>query len=223
MNALDLFSGIGGFALGFERAGISTAAFCESDPACVAILAKHWPHIPVFGDVRTLSAEPGFCDVLVGGFPCQPFSTASRGRKTAVDLWPEFHRIARESHPDWIAAENVPGIGDDGIERVSRDLEAEGYSVWPFDADTALPQRQRGRHRVIWLAHANDAIHPRQPLDAEMARLRDLSGSRWQNDPAPVGMDDEPAGRMDRFRQLGNAFTPFFAEVLGKCIVMAST
>lgn len=122
----------------------------------------------------------------------------------------------------WIAAENVPGIGDDGIERVSRDLEAEGYSVWAFDADTALPQRQRGRHRIIWLAHANDALHARQPIDAEMARLRDLSGSRWQNDPAPMGMDDVVSGRMERFRQLGNAFTPFFAEVLGKCIVMAS-
>jgi DNA (cytosine-5)-methyltransferase 1 len=223
MNALDLFSGIGGFALGFERAGIDTLAFCESDPRCIARLARRWPHVPVFGDVCSLSLEPGFCDVLCGGFPCQPYSTASRGRKTAVDRWPEYQRIIREGHPDWVAAENVPGIADDGIERVSRDLEKEGYSVWAFDADTALPQRQRGRHRIIWLAHANDAIHPRQPIDAEMARLRDLSGSRWKNDPPPVGMDDVVSGRMDRFRQLGNALTPYFAEILGRAIVMAST
>jgi DNA (cytosine-5)-methyltransferase 1 len=222
MNALDLFSGIGGFALGFERAGIGTLAFCEADASCVAHLARRWPHIPVFGDVRTLTVEPGFCDVLVGGFPCQPFSTASRGRKTAIDLWPEFIRIAREARPAWVVAENVPGIADEGIERVCRDLEGAGYSVWPFDTDTALPQRQRGRHRIIWLAYADDALHPRLAIDAEVAGVCEVSGSRWQNDPAPVGVDDELPGRMDRFRQLGNAFTPYFAEIIGRAIVRAS-
>jgi len=99
VNALDLFSGTGGFALGFERAGIETLAFCESNDACIAHLSRRWPHIPVFGDVRSLTVDPGFCDILCGGFPCQPFSTASRGRKTAVDLWPEFIRIARAARP----------------------------------------------------------------------------------------------------------------------------
>lgn len=222
MNVLDLFSGIGGFSLGLERAGLTTLAFCESDPDCVAVLVRQWPHIPVFGDVRTLSVEPGFCDLICGGFPCQPFSTASRGRKVAVDLWPEFLRIVRDARPPWVVAENVPGIADEGIERVCGDLEAEGYSVWPFDVDTALPQRQRGRHRIIWLAHANDALHDRLALDAEVASVCEVSRPRWQNDPAPVGMDDVVSGRMDRFRQLGNAFTPYFAEIIGRAIVKAT-
>lgn len=216
---LDLFSGIGGFALGFERAGIATLAFCESDDACATHLARRWPHIPVFGDVRSLTVEPGFCDVLCGGFPCQPFSTASRGRKTAVDLWPEFIRIIRQGAPRWVVAENVPGIADEGIERVCGDFEGAGYTVWPFDTDTALPARQRGRHRIIWLANSNDAVHPRLALDAEMAGLCEVSGRRWQNDPAPVGMDDELSRRMDRFGKLGNAFTPYFAELVGRAIM----
>lgn len=222
MHVLDLFSGIGGFSLGLERAGLRTAAFCESDPDCVAILRDKWPHVPVFGDVRSLTVEPGFADVICGGFPCQPFSTASRGRKTAVDLWPEFIRVVREGRPAWVAAENVPGIAHEGIERVCRDLEDADYSVWPIDVDTALPQRQRGRHRIIWLAHANNALHARLAIDAEVAGLCEVSGSRWQDDPAPVGMDDVLSGRMDRFRHLGNAFTPYFAELIGHVIVRAS-
>jgi DNA (cytosine-5)-methyltransferase 1 len=222
VNALDLFSGIGGFALGFERAGIDTLAFCESDDACIAHLANRWPHVPVFGDVRSLAVEPGFCDVLCGGFPCQPFSTASRGRKVATDLWPEFRRIVRMARPVWVVAENVPGIADEGIERVCGDLEDADYSVWPFDTDTALPARQRGRHRIIWLAHSNDALHDRFAFDAEMAGVCEVSRSRWENDPAPVGVDDVLHGRMDRFRQLGNALTPYFAEIIGRAIVRAS-
>lgn len=222
VNALDLFSGIGGFALGFERAGIRTLAFCESDPRCVALLARRWPRVPVFRDVRTLAVDPGFCDVLSGGFPCQPFSTASRGRKRAIDLWPEFARIVNSARPRWVVAENVPGIADAGIERVSGDLERAGYSVWPFDVDTALPQRQRGRHRIIWLAHSNDAVHPRFAIDAEVARLCEVSGRRWSNDSAPLGMDDVVSGRMDRFKQLGNALTPYIAELIGHLIVNAS-
>jgi DNA (cytosine-5)-methyltransferase 1 len=222
VNVLDLFSGIGGFSLGFERAGLKTLAFVESDDACVAHLARRWPHIPVFGDVRLLTVEPGFCDVLCGGFPCQPFSTASRGRKTAVDLWPEFLRIIRLAAPRWVVAENVPGIADDGVERVCGDLESAGYAVWPFNVDTALPARQRGRHRIIWLAHSNDALHDRFAVDAEVARVREVSGLRWPNDSPPVGMDDELPGRMDRFRQLGNAVTPYFAEIIGRTIMRAS-
>lgn len=222
MNALDLFSGIGGFALGFERAGITTAAFCESDPACVAHLSRRWPHVPIVGDVRSLTVEPGFCDIICGGFPCQPFSTASRGRKTAVDLWPEFRRVVSMARPRWVVAENVPGISHEGIERVCRDLEVEDYSVWPFDLDTALPQRQRGRHRIIWMAHANDTVHSGFALNEEMASVCKVSGSRWTNDPAPLGVDDGLSGRMDRFRQLGNALTPYIAEIIGLAIVRAT-
>ncbi len=222
MNVLDLFSGIGGFSLGLERAGMHTIAFCESDPRCVEVLRKNWPHVPVFGDIASLSVEPGFADIICGGFPCQPFSTASRGRANAVDLWPQFLRIVRQSRPRWVCAENVPGIGNDGIERVCRDLEAEGYCVWPFDLDTALPQRQRGRHRIIWLAHSNIQGEPRFAEHAEMAGLSALSTYCKTYHGPPLDLDDELPGRMDGLRQLGNAITPMIASAIGLTIMLAS-
>src|SRR6516165_166391 len=105
VNVLDLFSGIGGFALGLERAGMRTVAFCEIDPYCRAVLRKHWPDVPIYGDVRTLTAETladtarDVCaeqaesgterervgprgqsiDVICGGFPCQDISVAGKG------------------------------------------------------------------------------------------------------------------------------------------------
>jgi DNA (cytosine-5)-methyltransferase 1 len=221
VNVLDLFSGIGGFSLGLERAGMRTLAFCESDPDCVTRLHDQWPHVPVFGDVRTLSVEPGFVDLICGGFPCQPYSTAARGRNNAVDLWPEFIRIVRDAHPDWVAAENVSGMRHAQIERVSSDLEAAGYYVWTHDLDTALPQRQRGRYRLIWLAYTNRKGEPRFAEHAEMAGLSALSRFGEAYDAPPLGMDDGLPGRMDRLRMLGNAITPDIAEAIGLTIMHA--
>lgn len=219
MHVLDLFSGIGGFSLGLERAGMRTVAFCECDPHCVAVLREQWPHVPVFRDVRTLSVEPGFADLVCGGFPCQPFSTAARGRNRAPDLWPEFLRIVADARPTWVVAENVNGIGVRGVDRVCGDLHRAGYSVVPFDIDTALPSRQRGRLRIIWVAYANGEGEPRRAFNAEMARVCALSRRCYANEPAPLGMDDDVPGRMDRLRQLGNAITPLAAEAIGRAIL----
>src|SRR5688500_2465974 len=160
MRVLDLCSGIGGFALGLERAGMRTIAFCERDPLCRLVLGARWPGVPIHRDVKAMPELEPF-DVLAIGFPCQPHSTAARGRNVAEDLWPVVPPIVRRYRPAWLAAENVPGIGHDGVDRVCGDLEDEGYTVWTFDLDTALPQRQRGRHRFIWLAHADVEGEPR--------------------------------------------------------------
>jgi DNA (cytosine-5)-methyltransferase 1 len=221
VNVLDLFSGIGGFSLGLERAGMRTLAFCESDPHCVSVLRTQWPHVPVFGDVRTLAVEAGFVDLVCGGFPCQPFSTAARGRNHAVDLWPEYRRIVRQARPYWVLAENVLGLGLRGIDRVCGDLEAEGYAAWPFDMDVALPARQRGRHRIVIVANLHGESESRFAEHAEVARVCTLSGRDEANDPAPVGMDDELPGRMDRLHALGNSFPPTAAEILGRAIVLS--
>ena len=220
---LDLFSGTGAFALGFEVAGIKTGAFCESDANCVSVIQQHWPDTPVYRDVRSLSITLGFADIITGGFPCQPFSTAARGRNNACDLWPEFLRIVQDGKPTWVVAENVPGIGDEGTERVCRDLEAEGFEVWPFDVDTALPTRQRGRMRRFWLAYANRDGEPRRSEHAKVAGIRPVSGPSWPNDAAPLGVDDGLPGRMDRLHMLGNAVTVNIAEAIGRVIRQAST
>jgi DNA (cytosine-5)-methyltransferase 1 len=221
MRLLDLFSGIGGFSLGLERAGFRTVAFCESNPKCRTVLARHWPGVPLHADVRTIPRIG--CDIIAAGFPCQPFSTAARGRNNAADLWPAALDVIRAERPAWVVAENVPGIGHGGVDRVCGDLEAEGYACWPFDLDTALPQRQRMRARFIWLAHADRQGEPRRPVNEKVAGLCAIPRRRETDHCAPVGMDDGLSRRMDRLRQLGNAVTPFAAELIGRAIMRAAS
>lgn len=221
LRVLDLFSGIGGFSLGFERAGFKTIAFCESDPRCVLVLRDHWPHVPVFRDIGELHPEPGFIDVVCGGFPCQPFSTAARGRHPKKDLWPQFIRVVNESRPRWVVAENVSGIGASGTERVCRDLESAGYAVWPFNLDASLPQRQRGRQRIFWIAHSHYAQQPRLSEHEKMARLSRIQ-RQVEIEPGAVGVDDGLPGRVDRMRQLGNAVCPQIIEGIGHSIARLS-
>lgn len=117
MNVLDLFSGIGGFSLGLERAGIKTVAFCEMDENCKKVLQKHWPGVPIFRDVRELHAEDitEQVDLICGGFPCTDLSNAKNGSHTGIygkqsSLVFEFGRIVTEIQPRWIVIENVTRI-----------------------------------------------------------------------------------------------------------------
>ena len=117
MKVLDLFSGIGGFSLGLERAGMQTVAFCEIDPFCRRVLAEHWPEVPIYDDVRTIRNEfAGPVDVICGGFPCQPFSLAGKRRGAADDrhLWPEMLACIKHYRPAWVIGENVPGLSTMG-------------------------------------------------------------------------------------------------------------
>src|SRR4051812_44694802 len=123
MNVLDLFSGIGGFSLGLERAGMRTVAFCEIDPECREQLAGLWPGVPIFDDVRTLrGVQVGSADVICGGFPCQDISVVSRKRAGLEGehsgLWIEFARLVRELRPTYVIVENSPSFCVRGLERV---------------------------------------------------------------------------------------------------------
>ena len=164
MRVLDLFSGIGGFSLGLERAGMETVAFCEIDPFCQKVLKKHWPDVPCYTDITKLTAEQlendGIKpDVIVGGYPCQPFSHAGK-REGAEDdrhLWPEMFRLIKTCKPRWIIAENVAGHISMGLDQVLSDLEAIGYSWWAFVIPACAKDAHHRRDRVWILANPIDS------------------------------------------------------------------
>ena len=137
MRVLDLFSGIGGFSLGLERAGMRTVAFCEIEPRCREWLGRQWPGVPVFKDVRGLHAfDVGPVDVICGGFPCQDISTARHAAAPGLagersGLWVEMLRLVRECRPRWVLVENVARLRTLGADTVLSDLEEAGYEARP--------------------------------------------------------------------------------------------
>jgi DNA (cytosine-5)-methyltransferase 1 len=164
----SLFSGIGGFDLGLERAGMRTLWFCEQNDFARRVLAAHWPEVPCYWDVRELvgrSVEP--VDVLCGGFPCQDLSVAGKGAGIGgarSGLWSEYARLVRELRPRYVVVENVSALLARGLDVVLGDLAACGYDAeWdciPASAVGAPHQRDR-----VWLV-----AYP------ECGQLREQSG-----------------------------------------------
>ena len=159
MRVLDLFSGIGGFSLGLERAGMTTVAFCEFDPFCRSVLAKHWPLVPIHEDIRELDGPTyrGSVELVCGGFPCQPFSVAGKRRGASDDraLWPEMRRVICEVQPAWVVGENVPGIIAMELDNVLSDLEGEGYATQALVLPACAVDAPHRRDRVWVVAHSH--------------------------------------------------------------------
>ena len=160
MKVLDLFSGIGGFSLGLERAGMETVAFCENDKFCQKVLAKHWPDVPIHNNIEELDGREykGTVDLVCGGFPCQPFSVAGqqRGKEDDRALWPEMLRVIREVEPSWVIGENVVGIIHMELDNVLSDLEGAGYSCQTFVIPACAVDAKHRRDRVwIIASHTN--------------------------------------------------------------------
>jgi DNA (cytosine-5)-methyltransferase 1 len=173
MKHLSLFSGIGGIDLAAQWAGITTVAFCEKDGYCRKVLAKHWPDVYQFEDVRDITSDSikplGAINIVTGGFPCQPFSNAGkrRGAKDDRYLWPEMSRVIEITKPAWIVAENVPGIISLAIDDVLSDLEDKGYEAWPIVFPACAVDAPHIRARVFIVAHSN-CIDGRSPRPGEM-------------------------------------------------------
>jgi DNA (cytosine-5)-methyltransferase 1 len=202
LNVLDLFSGIGGFSLGLERAtlegayidGFTTTAFCEIEAFPRKVLAKHWPDVPCYDDVRTLTAErlaaDGIAvDVICGGFPCQDLSSAGRragiGEGTRSGLYAEVLRLACDLRPRFIILENVAGLLSGPSEqpgqwfgRVLGDLASIGYDAeWENIPAAALGAPHR-RERVWIVAY---------PSQVDDAKLECFHGSRQDRQPCEYG------------------------------------
>lgn len=240
MKVLDLFSGIGGFSLGLTRAGFETIAFCEIEKYPRSVLAKHWPGVPIFDDIRRLYVWmlPDYPDVICGGYPCQPFSTAGK-RQGADDnrhLWPEMFRLVRECRPAWVICENVRGHVSMGLDQVLSDLENENYAVQPFLVPACGVNANHRRERVWVVAHNEEQTNRRhnpEPVERQEPQSRksvsgndlfpnsvregsssqrgksgEQSGSR-NIDKNPIS-DSDPARLQEREMSKTNSqFTPF--------------
>jgi DNA-cytosine methyltransferase len=155
MNILDLFSGIGGFSLGLERAGMKTVAFCEVDKKAQLVLKKHWPDVPIFDDVSNLKGEhiEQTIDIICGGFPCQDISLAGKGaglEGKRSGLWTEFHRLIKEIRPKYAIIENVSALRSRGLDQVLRSLSEIGYDA-EWHCITAASVGAPHRRDRIWI------------------------------------------------------------------------
>jgi DNA (cytosine-5)-methyltransferase 1 len=217
LRLLDLFSGIGGFSLGLEKSGnFETAAFCEIEPYCRAVLKKHWPNVTVYEDVKELSKErlaaDGLAiDAICGGFPCQDISTAGRGAGLSGErsgLWFEFHRLIKEIKPQVAIIENVSALRSRGLDEVLRSLAEIGYDAeWhciPASAVGAHHQRDR-----VWImAYPNSAqcqgdglssgIHPKYfgawYGNLEASSLADTNNQLWRSE-SPISSGERTGSR----------------------------
>jgi len=159
LTTIDLFSGIGGFALGLEATGyFETTQFVEMDKYCQKILTKNFKGVPIHEDVKTY--RPQTADVVVGGFPCQGFSVAGKRAGTSDDryLWPEMLRVIREAKPRWVIGENVRGIIniEDGMvfKQVHTDLEEEGFQTKCFVLPAASVNAPHQRYRTFFIGQS---------------------------------------------------------------------
>jgi DNA (cytosine-5)-methyltransferase 1 len=152
---IDLFSGIGGFALAARWAGVKTIGFAEIDSYASRVLAKNFPGITNYGDIKNVPAIDNVW-LVTGGFPCQPFSVAGKRAGTNDDrwLWPEMAEVIERVNPNWVLAENVPGIVSMELDTVLADLERLNYSSWPIIIPAVGVNAPHRRDRVWIVANA---------------------------------------------------------------------
>ena len=229
---LDLFSGIGGFALACRWLGIETIGFCEIEPYAQRVLRKNFPGIRIFEDVRKLQTDelprPW---IITGGYPCQPFSQAGkrRGEEDDRHLWPAMFEIIRSCRPDWVLAENVAGHVSMGLDEVLSDLESEDYTVQPLIVPACAVNALHRRDRVWIVANSNSKRFTknniqekinRQVIGEKLPIVFDLS-SRIEQGARDIRGNDGLSDRVDanRVKALGNAIVPQVAfEIINAMI-----
>lgn len=162
MKHIGLFEGIGGFSLAVRLMKWQTVAWCEWNRFCQQILKYHFPEAEGFGDITKtdFTKYANTIDILTGGFPCQPYSTAGKrlGKEDERHLWPEMLRAIREIQPRWVIGENVHGLvswnGGLVFHEVQTDLENEGYEVFPYILPACGVNAPHRRDRVWFIANS---------------------------------------------------------------------
>jgi DNA (cytosine-5)-methyltransferase 1 len=238
----SLFAGIGGIDLGLERAGWECRFQVEWDPYCQHVLAHHWPDVPRYGDITAVDwSGVERVDLLAGGFPCQPVSSA--GQQAAQDdarwLWPEFLRAIRALRPRYVLVENVPGLlavnNGSAFSDVLGDLAASGYDAeWDCIPASAVGAPHR-RDRVWLVAYPSEGMRHRvsvfsgwdaQGTHQEFQRIRAIIRSRRARNGPPADFrrlhtTDGLSSRLDSLAALGNAVVPQVVEVIGRQLIQA--
>ena len=185
----SFFAGIGGFDLGFQQAGLSPVFHCEIDPYCQVILKRHWPEVPLHGDITTLSASSvPDSDLWCGGWPCQDLSNANSQRAglggSRSGLFFDFVRLAEERKPKWLVLENVSGLlsadGGTAFERVTDELEKIGYvGIW-FTCNLLDAGHPQNRERVFIIAsYRNDSAYEFYSDGGELLGHNQTRKTRW--------------------------------------------
>lgn len=233
LRVLSLFAGIGGFDLGLERTGgFETVAFCEIDEFCRRVLAKHWPEVPCYHDVRELSASrlaaDGIAvDCICGGFPCQDISNA--GKRAGIDgersgLWFEFARLIGELRPEYVIVENVGALAGRGLDRVLGSLAEIGYDAEWQDIPAAFVGAPHGRLRQWIIAYPERGEWRQEPYFRAVGRMGREQQSvpwdcPWQGALSILrGLDDglpRSVASTDGYR---NAVVPQIPEMIGNAI-----
>ena len=231
----SLFAGIGGFDLGFERAGIKTVWQVEIDPFCREVLERHWPNVQRFEDVRECG-EHNLCrvDIITGGFPCQDLSLAGLGAGLSGErsgLWSELYRCIRTLRPGFALVENVSALLVRGFGRVLSDLAEIGYCCEWDCLCAGYFGAPHLRERLFVLAYS-DEINGQERLGSKSDGPRTIfAGSDCERFPIWLqaadrfaGVDDGLSARLylNRGGSLGNAVVPQIAEWIGRRIVDAS-
>lgn len=215
MNELHLFAGAGGGILAGALLGHRCIGAVEREPRVQAMLLARQqdgslPAFPIFSDIRVFDGRPyrGRADIVAGGFPCQAYSGASRGRSVAEDLWPEMLRVVADVAPWYVFAENV---AKRAIDHAADDLETMGYSVRCMALSASDVGADHIRKRYWLLAHADAHGELRMQVDAKVAELPRIRPGVWEAEPVECGVADGLAHRMDRIEAVGNGQSPIVA------------
>lgn len=204
MKHIDLFSGVGGFSIGFEREGFETVAFCEFDAGCRAVLGRHWPRVPIYADIRDHSGLP--VSGLVGS------RQAHRPLRLAelVDV-----------RPDWVVVENGQHTWGKWVPELRSRLHAIGYASVPLQVSAAEVGAVHLRRRVFVVAHADsEQLRELSRWWSRQGRqVADELAQSWDSAPRGLGTDDELPDWVDRRHALGNAVVPNAAQLVARAIV----